>query len=195
MFSLDDLVQKFDCERCGRGDGKFDKAKLAAIVFEHLKSPALTTAEAYVDGLLPLFAKAGVSPSRDEIARALPLFRERGQTLVQTADLMDYLFRDPPAQDEKAVKKFLTKERAPLLRKLADAFRAASAFDVATLDEAMKALLAAEGVELKEIAQAARVALTGRSASPGLFEVAVLLGRDRSVRRLLAAADVAERAG
>lgn len=56
----------------------------------------------------------------------------------------------------------------------------------------MKTLLEAEEqIELKEIAQAARVGLTGRSASPGLFEVAVLLGRDRAVARLLGAADVA----
>ncbi len=194
IFSLLDLTQKFDWERCGRGDGKFDAKKLAAVAFEHLKRPDLTDDATYLRGVRPFLEARGLTPSDDDILRALPLFRDRGQTWAQAADLMDYLFRDPPQPDEKAVKKFLVPEKAGILRDVADALASVSPFDKDALEQRFTGLLAERGLELKEVAQPVRVALTGRTASPGLFEVAALLGRDRTLERLRGAAKIAEAA-
>ncbi len=191
VFSMADLVQKFDWERCGRGDGKFDAKKLQAIAFEHLKRPDLTSDDAYLAGLAPFLAARGLRPSEADLRAALPLFRDRGQTWAQTAELMDYLFRDPPTQDEKAAKKFLVPERAAVLRDVAELFGGAPDFTARPLEERFAAFLAERRLELKDVAQAVRVGLTGRTASPGLFDVAALLGRDRTVARLRAAADTA----
>ncbi|NUO48416.1 MAG: glutamate--tRNA ligase [Polyangiaceae bacterium] len=194
VFSIPDLIQKFDWERCGRGDGKTDPKKLASIAFDHLKRPDLTDDDHYVRGVRPFLEARGLTPSDDAIRAALPLYRDRGQTWVQTADLMDYLFRDPPAPDEKATKKFLVPEKAGILRDVAQALAEVSEFTAPALEARFTAFLTEKGLELKDVAQAVRVALTGRTASPGLFEVAALLGRERTLDRLEAAAAAAEAA-
>lgn len=192
IFSLPDLVQKFSWDRCGKGDGKFDAKKLAATTFEHLKRKDLMTDDGWLEGVRPFLAKRGLTVDEDRLRRALPLYRERGQTWLDAADLMDPIFREPPVMDEKATKKFLVAAKAPLLEELAQRFEAAEEFTAAKLEEAFNAFVAEKGLEMKDIAQPVRVALTGRTASPGLFDVATLLGKKTSVERLRRAAKVAE---
>ncbi len=188
IFSLPDLTQKFDWERCGKGDGKFDTKKLGAVVFEHMKQPALTSDDAYVAGVRPFLALRGLEATDEQLLQALPLYRERGQNFKDAAELMDYLFRTEPVFDEKAVAKFLTPERADVLEHVAASLETADDFTAAALDARFQAFLAERGLAMKDVAQPMRVALTGRTASPGLFEVAVLLGKARTVERLRAAA-------
>jgi glutamyl-tRNA synthetase len=188
IFSLPDLTQKFDWERCGKGDGKFDTKKLGAVVFEHMKRPALTSDDAYVAGLKPFLALRGLDATDDQLRAALPLYRERGQNFKDAAELMDPLFRAEPVFDDKAVAKFLTPERADVLDQVAASLEAADDFTPAALDARFQAFLTERGLAMKDVAQPMRVALTGRTASPGLFEVAVLLGKARTVERLRAAA-------
>ncbi|MBK6513839.1 MAG: glutamate--tRNA ligase [Polyangiaceae bacterium] len=191
IFSLPDLISKFDWERCGKGDGKFDMKKLSAVAFEHLKRKELTTDEAYLAGVRPFLEARGLSVDDDRLVRALPLFRERGQTWADAAELMDYLFRESPVMDEKASKKFLVAPKADLLDEVASLFAEAPDFAPAALESAFNAFIAGKGLELKDVAQPVRVALTGRTASPGLFDVAALVGRDTAVARLRAAAQIA----
>lgn len=192
VFSIPDLIQKFDWERCGKGDGKFDLKKLAAITFEHLKRPDLTSDEAYADGVKPSLDKRGLSGvERAALLAALPLVRERAQTWEDAAFALDYFFREPPAYDEKAVKKFLVPDKAARLSAFRGVLASAEAWTKSALEAKVTAWLAQEGIELKDVAQAARVALTGRSASPGLFEVIEILGRDRSIARLDRAIEMA----
>jgi glutamyl-tRNA synthetase len=185
IFSLADLVDKFSWDRCGPADGKFDAKKLAAIAFEHLKRPELTSDADYADGVLPFLARRGLaSADRSVVLAALPLIRPRAQTFAEAADALDYFFREPPVSDEKAVKKFLTPEKAGRLGELYAVLAAADDFGVKALEAAVGAWLAAQAIELKDVAQPARVALTGRSASPGLYEVLEILGKERALARL-----------
>jgi glutamyl-tRNA synthetase len=185
VFSRAGLVEKFGWDHCGVADGKFDAKKLAAIVFEHLKRPELTADDAYADGVIPFLAQRGLAEvGRGTLLAALPLVRPRAQTWVEAADALDYFFREPPAYDEKAVKKFLVPGKADLLAGLRAVLAAAPSFDRAPLEERVTAWLTEQKLELKDVAQPARVALTGRSASPGLFEVLEILGRDRALARL-----------
>ncbi len=185
VFSKADLIAKFDWERCSKSDGKFDFKKLTALAFEHLKNDRFTSSQTYAAGAKTFLEKKGfASIDEDLLMRALPLIRERAQTWVEAADALDYFFRDPPTLDEKAAKKFLTADKVSLLEKLTDRIVAAPVFRAKEMEADVLAWLAAEGLSLKDVAQAARVALTGRSASPGLFEVMEVLGRDRSVARL-----------
>jgi len=193
IFSLPDLIQKFDWERCGKGDRKFHMKKRMAVSFEHRKRPDLTSDDDYVKGSLAFLEKNGLSGADPEVVkRALPLIRERAQTFVEAAFALDYFFREPPERDPKAVQKFLTKDKAARLPAFRELVASIDDFGKATIESRVGAWLTEQGIELKDIAQPARVALTGRSASPGLYEVMELLGKERSLARLdRAIADVA----
>jgi len=191
IFSMAELTSKFDWERCGKGDGKFDPKRLLAVSFEHLKRADLTSLEAYADGVTPFLEKRGLTVSRKLLLDAIPTVRERADTFAEAAAALDYLFRDPPAYEEKAVKKFLVPDKAARLREFRDLLAAADDFSVSGLDTRVSAWLAKEGIELKVVAQSVRVALTGKTASPGLYEVLALLGRERALARLDHALSVA----
>jgi glutamyl-tRNA synthetase len=180
-------VQKFDWERCGKGDGKFDASKLNAISAEHLRRPELTSDETFAASVLPFLEKRGVGEAeidRRALSLAIPLVRPRAENLVDAADKLDYFFREPPAFDDKAVKKFLVADKATHLPALRAILASLDDFSKAAIEGAITAWLADKGLELKDVAQPARVALTGRSASPGLHEVLEVLGKERSLARL-----------
>jgi glutamyl-tRNA synthetase len=192
-LSRDELVAAFDWAHCGRGDGRFDAKKFVAINHDHLKTQRLTSDDAYAHRTLPFVHARGLADvTVDAVKRALPAIRERAQTFVQAADLLDPFFRDPPQMDDKAVKKFLVKEAAPKLQGLHDVLAATDEWTAEVLEARVGRWLAETGLELKDIGQPMRVALTGRTASPSLFEVLALLGRDRSVARLESAARIAQ---
>jgi len=185
VFSRADLIAKFGWDRCGKGDGKFDAKKLAAISFEHLKRPDLTRAEDYERDLAPFLERRGLaSPTPDLLRAAIPLIRERAQTLVEAAEALDYFFREPPTFDERAVKKFLVPDRVARLEELRRVVSEVEDWSTAGIEAKVTAWLTAAGIELKDVAQPARVAITGRTASPGLYEVMAVLGRERSLARL-----------
>jgi glutamyl-tRNA synthetase len=196
VFSVDELIEKFDWEHCGKGDGKFDTKKFLAIEHEHLRSPRLVPDAEYVTRVTPFLAKRGIeSPSAALIARALPAIRDRAHTYVEAADLLDFFLRDVPVMDAKAAEKALVPPAAKLLRGMAAALASAPVWEDAALDEAIKAWATAEGLAFKDVASPARVALTGRSASPALHQVMVVLGKEASLARLLAGATRAEATG
>jgi glutamyl-tRNA synthetase len=186
VFSIAELTEAFSWERVGRGDGKFDAKKFLAIDHEHLKTPALTPDAEYAARTVPFLAARGLTVAPAEVIRTVPSVRERAQTFVEAADKLDFFFREPPVFDEKARAKFLVPDAVPRLRGLTDALAAtAPTWDQeAPLEEAVNAWLAAQSLQIKDVAQAARVALTGRSASPGLFQVLMMLGRKTSLGRL-----------
>jgi glutamyl-tRNA synthetase len=189
VFSVDELTQAFDWDHCNRSDGKFDPKKFLAINHEHLKSPNLTSEAHYAESTRPFLEKRGLWVESDRIRAAVPLIRERATTFVDAADRLDFLFRDPPVMDAAAASKFLVPMTSPLLHELTEVLSKAAPWLASVLEAAMHEWLTAKGLAMKDVAQAARVALTGRTASPGLFDVMVALGRDRVVRRLETAAD------
>jgi glutamyl-tRNA synthetase len=205
VFSRDELISAFDWAQCGRGDGKFDPKKFLAINQEHIKSPRIVPDDEYAERVGPFLAARGVSAAKSAIVRALYTIRDRARTFVEAADMLDFFFRDPPAIDEKAAQKFLVSENTERLRGLRDALAAVPAgppagppaglgqWTEAELEKRVNAWLAEKGLAIKDVAQPARVALTGRTASPGLFQVLFVLGRDASLLRLERGAAAAER--
>lgn len=191
VFSKEELVNAFSWEACGRGDGKFDAKKYLSIDHEHLKAERLVTGGEYAERTVPFLAARGVTASAADVKRALYTIRERATTFVQAADMLDPFFREPPAMDEKASEKFLVKDAVPKLEGFRDALAKSTEWTEADLEAKSNAWLAEAGLEMKAIGQPVRVALTGRTASPGLFQVLFVLGRDRSLARLTRAAEIA----
>jgi glutamyl-tRNA synthetase len=185
VFTMAQLRERFDWARCGRADGRFDEKKLNAVSFEHLKRMDFTSDEQYAAAVAPFLRARGIETLDESLLRAsIRVVRERGQTLVDAADRLDFLFRTEPEFDEKARAKFLRPEAAPRLVELRERLAAAPAFVTAALETMVAAWVESLGIKLGEVAQPARVALTGRSASPGLFDIMELLGKDRTLARL-----------
>lgn len=188
IFTRAQLLESFDWEHVGRTGGRWDMKKLEHVQASHLRmlSPAQVGSLA-----LPFIKARGLSVSADDprLSLAAELVMPRAGTLREVAEAVDYFFRDTLVLDAAAADKLLTADRADKLDALCAQLRAVDPFERVTLEAHVKAWLEAEGLALQDVAQAARVALTGRKASPGLFEVMEVLGKERSLARLKAGAE------
>lgn len=194
IFSRKQLVDLFSWDRVGRSDGKFDEKKFADVAFEHLKRPELCSMAEFAEWVRPFLAARGLTTvDAERLARAIPTIRERSHTLVEAADLLDFYLREPPVLDE-AARPLLSRVAAPLLEQVLGICRTAEPFTATELETRFKAWVESAGIKMKDVAQPVRVALTGRKASPGLFDVMVVLGREAAVERLARAIQTAREA-
>jgi glutamyl-tRNA synthetase len=185
IFSRNELIRLFSWDHVNKSDGKFDDKKFADVAFEHLKREDLTPLDEYATNVQPFLAERGIgAPDPKTLAAAIPGIRERARSYRDAALDLDFYFREPPELDTKARDKLLNLDGARRLVELADALAPATAWDTPSLEAAVREWSEARGLAMKDIAQPARVALTGRSASPPLFEVMVVLGKERSLARL-----------
>jgi glutamyl-tRNA synthetase len=185
IFSREQLVQAFSWEGVNKADGRFDEKKFADVAFEHLKTPELTSAARYADELKKRLAERGLKP-RDEgqLAAAIETVRPRARNYVDAVNAVDFYFREVPQYDEAAKTSFLGVAAVPVLEQTIALVSGSESLVATALEAAFKAWVEAQGLKMKDAAQAVRVALTGRTASPGLFDVMVVLGRDTTLDRL-----------
>lgn len=183
IFTREELIEKFSWDRVGAQASRYDAAKFSYVQAEHLRMLEDETLAALS---LPFFERRGVKLAAEDrrLLGAMPYIKPRATTLDDFAEAALYFVVEEPEMDEKAAKKFLKAEAADELRFLADVVREISPFDDATLSAAMDAALEKSGKTMKAVAQPARVALTGRTRSPGLFEVMEVLGREATLARL-----------
>jgi glutamyl-tRNA synthetase len=184
VFSRQELIEKFDWEHCGRTAAQYDLKKFQHIQGSHLR---MKSDEDLAKLARPLLTPELAIDSDAHLAAAVGTVKTRATTLVEVADMVDFYFREPMTFDEKAVTKFLTKESEPNLTAFRGLVEGVLPFDRAALEAAVTAWLEKSGLQLKNVAQPARVALTGKTQSPGLYEVMEVLGKDRTLARLDAA--------
>jgi len=182
LISRDEAVQVFDLSDVNKAPAVFDPEKLLWMNGQYLMR--MSAAEIYPH-LLPFLGDD--APPLEEIAAAIELNKGRGRTLPEiVVQLQPYLAGDDTIEyDPEAAKKHLKGEDlAARLTELHDAFAATEPFDVATSEQALRALAEANGLSAGKLIHPLRLALTGRGASPPIFDVAVVLGKERSLRRL-----------
>jgi glutamyl-tRNA synthetase len=193
IFSRAELVDLFSWEKVGKGDGKFDEKKFLDTNFEHLKQERLTSLEDYAAQTRGFLARRGLQEVDEATLRAaIPLVRERAHTFEEAALHLDYFFRPVPEIEPDARKKALVPAAAPHLRALRDLYANVSDFRPAVLEAALREWVEASGIKMKDAAQPARAALTGRTWSPPLFDVMAVLGKEQVLARLVHGAEVAE---
>ncbi|MDR1043986.1 MAG: glutamate--tRNA ligase [Candidatus Adiutrix sp.] len=183
IFSLEEMKDFFDLAHVGRSAGVFNPEKLDWLNSHYIKE----TAPAELAELFwPFLEKRGYARPSDEIWLKITLtVRERGKTLAEMADKAEFYFQDPPPLDPKAVSQVLTPENRRLLLEMKEPVsRIASARD---FEDLLRRLAGEKGVKLGAVAQPLRVALTGRTASPGLFEIMEILGPEKTLARIDAA--------
>ncbi len=186
LFSRQELIEKFSWDHVQSSAAVFNPDKLLWINAEYIKSsPPSSVANA----LVPLLEQAGLghevkAVSEEWLGQLVVLVKERTKTLVEMVEWVKPYFGQEPHYEVEATKKFLTPAIVPLLQKLVARFEAFPSFSKPTWEESFKKLVEEEGIKMGALAQPVRVALTGRTASPGLFEVMEVLGRDRTLFRL-----------
>jgi len=183
-MTLAEMTALFSLERLGPSPSRFDHEKLAWMNGQYLQE---IPAERLVTMLKPFVLPAC---DADLLLRAIQLHRSRARTLAELAQSLAIYEADPTTFDEAGLKKFGKPAVAPLVRDLAERLSAAAPFAHAALEEAARALAAEKGLKLGDLAQPARLALTGVLASPPLFEMIEVLGKETTARRLMAFADL-----
>jgi glutamyl-tRNA synthetase len=186
LFTRSELIEKFNWKNVQTSAAVFNPDKLLWMNAEYIKhSPPETVARA----LVPFLKRAGLLNEAEAVphewlVQLVVLVRERAKTLLEMVDWVKPYFGEMVIWEEDAAKKFLTPAIAPALRKLLDRFVACPGFSKLVWEEQFKRLVEEEGMKMGQLAQPVRVALTGRTASPGLFDVMEVLGRDRTLSRL-----------
>jgi glutamyl-tRNA synthetase len=181
IFNLEDMRNIFDLAQVGRSAGVFNPEKLNWLNAHYIKG---TDPETLGDLVWPyLAAKGHTRPTTGILSKIMLTVRERGQTLPELAAKAEFYFPDLPEMEPEAAAKFLTEENLALLRELR-APLTAPGLTPQGFEELLRGLAAARNLKLSALAQPLRVALTGRTASPGLFEILEILGPEKTRRRL-----------
>jgi len=192
VFSRAELVELFDIKTVATSAAVFDVTKLEWLSQHYLK----TMDGARLAALATQFIRAAGLTPPDDPARfigMLDTLRERAKTLVELVEQGRYYFERPSTYELKSAQKLLTAEGARRLALMTERLEAAPEFTVAAIEQVVRALTEELGLKLVDLAQLARLAVTGRTASPPIFDVLALLGRSESLARLRRAREAAER--
>jgi glutamyl-tRNA synthetase len=182
FFTRQELIDVFDLEHIGRSAGVFDPEKLLSLNADHIRA---TLPDELVAPLKPFLKSHGIEvKDSDLIKKVIETLHARSKTLEEMAENALFYFVDDIGYEEKAAKKFLKPAVLEALRLLIDQFEILDNFSEENLESAFKAVMDQTGLKLGKIAQPVRVALTGKTASPGIFEVSALLGQDKVISRL-----------
>lgn len=190
VMSIAEMIEWFDIVDVNKGAARFDFAKLEALNGVHMRqmddaklTQALIDTLPYLPGGGDLLAKLDEG-KRAQLLAAMPGLKERAKTLVELADSAGYLFAQRPLKlDEKAAQ-LASGPAKDILRGALEALRGVNDWSAATAEAAIRAFAEAAAVKLGAVAQPLRAALTGRSTSPGVFDVLAVLGRDESLARI-----------
>jgi glutamyl-tRNA synthetase len=192
IFTREELVRLFDIKDVSSSGAVFDLTKLEWLNQELIK--AMDGAR-LAELARPFIERAGLAVTLDEprLAQAIETLRERAKTLVELVDVGRFYFERPREYEAKAAAKFLAGAGAARLTLLAERLRALPDFTAPAIEALYRDMTAELGLKLVDLAQVTRLAITGRTASPPLFEVLAILGRDETLARLAAAREAASR--
>lgn len=185
IFSMEELVEKFDLNNCGKNDGRFDVKKFAAIQYEHLKTPSLTATEEYAAGVMPFLAN-DITANKTQVEAVIHLVRHKCKTYIEVADELDPILRKEIVIDQAAKEKFITEDTKIKLKGLHDVLGLIehNNWNGIAISNTIKNWLAESNFSIKDIGQPARVAITGRTNSPDLFLVMAAIGKATTLYRL-----------
>ncbi len=194
IFSLEEMIEKFDLSRVSKSPARFDPDKLLALNAHYLRQEPT---ERLAELVRPFLKNLGVEPPEPQdpkFLKAVETVKPRARTLKEMAQMMLFYFVPEITYEEKAARKFLTPKIVPILAELITELENLPSFEEKDLERLFRGLAEKHQIKLKHIAQPVRVALTGRTVSPGLFEIMDVLGRETVLKRLRKALEYAKEA-
>ena len=179
IISREQAIEWFDLPQVGKSPSRFDFKKLENLNGHYIR-------EAKDERLAELAARElDLSNEQKELLlKAMPELKSRANTIKQLADSSAFLFADRPLEIDQAASALLTSDARMLLLEAHRSLAALANWDAASLEAAIREVAEASDVKLGKLAQPLRAALTGRTTSPGIFDVLALLGRDESLDRI-----------
>jgi len=182
FFTREDLVEKFSLDHIGKSPSMFDLNKLTALNAKHIQAKAPSELAPL---LIPLLEKQGISVAEGPaLERAIETLQSRSKTVVEMAESAGFYFKDEIVLEEKAAKKFLKKGALPTLGLTVQYMEALETFTKKNLEAALTKVMEETELKFGKIAQPLRVALTGTTVSPGIFEMILALGKEKTITRI-----------
>jgi len=186
LINIKEAVKLFDIKNVNKTAATFDLKKLDWINNQYLKN---ADPEKLADELIPLLeAKNYINKDnfdRPHLLTLVKLFQARLPRLNDFVEWADFFFVDQPVMDETAVKKYLASDLSKEFKFFAQRLDSLAAFEVINIETSFRELVLELGIEAKKLIHPIRVALTGKTIGPGLFEVIYCLGKEKSISRLL----------
>ena len=190
IFSTDEMIKEFDLSAIGRSAARFDFAKLENLNGHYIRTTDDKTLLASFEDVLQ-FVPHGAAikaklndTTRAQLLAAMPGLKERAKTLLELIDSSQFIFADRPLELEPKAAAVMTPETRQLIGKLKAALETVSPWAADTTEAAMRSFAEENNLKLGAVAQPLRVALTGRTTSPGIFDVLAVLGRETCLERL-----------
>jgi glutamyl-tRNA synthetase len=190
VMALDDMVRWFDIDDINKSPARFDFQKLEALNGLYMRqADDAVLLNILLETLPHLPYGAALAEKLDDRARAqllqaMPGLKERARTLVELADNAYFIVADRPLQIDEKAAAILDADARAVLKTLLPGFRKLDRWDAAATEAVVREHAEASGLKLGKIAQPLRAALTGRSTSPGVFDVLAVLGREESLARI-----------
>ena len=190
IFSTEEMIAAFDLPQIGRSAARFDFAKLESLDGHYIRASDDATLMAEIERLLPHLAQgpeiaARLTPEvKDKVLAAMPGLKERAKNLVELLESARFIYSDRPiALDDKA-RALLTQAARETLGELVVHLSAVEPWTAEGTEQAVRVFAEQKALKLGAVAQPLRAALTGRTTSPGIFDVLVVLGKAESLARL-----------
>lgn len=185
IFSINQLIDKFSLENVGKAAGVFNEEKLLWLNAHYIKNE---TNEKLADYLVPFLEKRGCTAlERRDLPKIVAALKERSKTLAEMAEAADFFFKAPSGYAPDAAGKHLSPEVAGILSEVIQGIRGIDGLRSDDLESLFKSIQESRNVKLVKVAQGVRVALTGTSVSPGIYEVMEILGKEEVIERLVKA--------
>lgn len=188
IMPVTDMIKQFSIERITATAAVYDIKKLTWMNGLYMRDGDL---DRITDRLIPFMIKAGVvseaptGAGLDYLRKIVAVARDRAKTLVELADVVSYFYHDDFAYDEKGVRKhFSDPAVAELLRDAIETLKQAEDFSLVGTEATYRELIERRGISGGELIHPTRLAITGRTVGPGLFDIMSLLGRERTIARI-----------
>lgn len=191
IFTEEELIKQFSMKRVSSNDAVFDINKLNWINFQYMKK---LDADQLYDLIFPFLVKAGyveesvTEEKKDWLKKVIWFMKDHIYFAGQAADELRFFFEDMPALTDEAILSIMKAETSgKLLKAFIEDLKALETFDQAEIKKCFNACMKAQGIKGKAAYEPTRIALTGATQGPGMFEMMELFGREKTMDRLEAA--------
>jgi glutamyl-tRNA synthetase len=190
IFSTEEMIAAFDLPQIGRSPARFDFAKLESLNGHYIRTSADETLLQAIEQLLPHLANGAaiadrLTPQlRQQWLAAMPSLKERAKTLLDLIDGAHFLLAERPIALDEPARALLTPPARSLLHDIGPELARVEPWTTSEAEQAVRAFAERRGAKLGAVAQPLRASLTGRTTSPGIFEVLFVLGKAESLARI-----------